>query len=92
MDERGKTTTYINQRGDSKTLIPKWLEAGVTHAGMDKQKNMIEDDNSDRHRIQFARLYEDEKTDVRALSINESLPEVVLTCGVCLLCHRGTCG
>lgn len=65
MDERGKTKTWINQRGESKSLIPKWLEAGQTHKGLDEQDGKIEDDNGDRHRIQFARIFADEKTDVR---------------------------
>ncbi|KAJ5801621.1 uncharacterized protein N7518_003689 [Penicillium psychrosexuale] len=35
MDDEGKVTTYINNRGTGKnSLVPDWVSAGVTHAGM----------------------------------------------------------
>lgn len=64
MDEMGRTTTWINQRGTTKSLIPYWLEAGVTHTGMVKDSTRIQNKNQDRHEIQFPRLLNDGKTDV----------------------------
>ncbi|GAM34923.1 hypothetical protein TCE0_015r02825 [Talaromyces pinophilus] len=35
LDDTGKVTTYINNRGTGKgSLAPDWVSAGVTHAGM----------------------------------------------------------
>jgi hypothetical protein len=35
VDDTGKVTTYINNRGTGKgSLVPDWVSAGVTHAGM----------------------------------------------------------
>lgn len=35
MDDEGKVTTYINNRGTGKnSLMPDWVSVGVTHAGM----------------------------------------------------------
>ncbi|OJJ35887.1 hypothetical protein ASPWEDRAFT_41117 [Aspergillus wentii DTO 134E9] len=35
MDDTGKVTTYINNRGTGKgSLVPDWRSVGVTHAGM----------------------------------------------------------
>lgn len=34
MDDKGQVSTYINQRGCDKGLVPDWQDAGVTHAGM----------------------------------------------------------
>ncbi|KAF7589874.1 hypothetical protein BBP40_003586 [Aspergillus hancockii] len=49
LDDKGKVTTYINNRGTGKSLVPDWHSAGVTHAGMgtDGAKN----------RIKFGRVY-----------------------------------
>ncbi|GAB1203896.1 hypothetical protein APSETT445_002538 [Aspergillus pseudonomiae] len=49
LDDKGKVTTYINNRGTGKNLIPDWREAGVTHAGMGV--------NGAKNRIKFGRVY-----------------------------------
>ncbi|PVH96898.1 carbohydrate esterase family 3 protein, partial [Periconia macrospinosa] len=49
VDNTGKVTTYINQRGYDKSLVPLWLEAGVTHQGMGSTVG--------REKIHFGRLY-----------------------------------
>ena len=86
MDNRGKTTTRINQRGDDKSLIPHWLEAVEAYPGVDRQGGKIEDDNEDRHRIQFGRIFADERTDVslaliRMLYERDLWGRRMLTCG-----------
>lgn len=53
MDQTGKVTTYINQRGDDKTMIPRWLKAGVTHAGMGQSIG------ADRSGVVFGRIFGD---------------------------------
>lgn len=62
MDEEGRVTTYINQRGVSKTMIPYWYKAsndGVTHTGMGK------DVGEDRRQVIFGRLFGSGRADVR---------------------------
>lgn len=49
VDNTGKVTTYINQRGYDKSLVPLWLEAGVTHQGMGTTVG--------REKIHFGRIY-----------------------------------
>ncbi|SPN96523.1 related to acetylxylan esterase [Cephalotrichum gorgonifer] len=51
MDKEGQVSTYINQRGVSKTLIPSWRDAGVTHLGVH------ENIGDHREYIQFGRLF-----------------------------------
>ena len=35
VDDTGQVTTYINNRGTGKgSLVPDWVSAGVTHAGI----------------------------------------------------------
>ena len=46
-------TTYINQRGGDKSMIPSWLDAGVTHAGMGV------DIGDDRRKVIFGRIFGD---------------------------------
>ncbi|KAB8256183.1 hypothetical protein BDV32DRAFT_161282 [Aspergillus pseudonomiae] len=50
LDEEGKVTTYINQRGTGKgSLAPDWRRIGVTHAGMGVK--------GARDRIKFGQVY-----------------------------------
>ncbi|OGM49676.1 hypothetical protein ABOM_001781 [Aspergillus bombycis] len=50
LDEEGKVTTYINQRGSGKgSLAPEWRRIGVTHAGMGIK--------GARDRIKFGQVY-----------------------------------
>ncbi|OGM47389.1 hypothetical protein ABOM_002570 [Aspergillus bombycis] len=50
LDDKGKVTTYINQRGTGKgSLAPDWRRIGVTHAGMDIE--------GARDRIKFGQVY-----------------------------------
>ncbi|ROT40793.1 hypothetical protein SODALDRAFT_105063 [Sodiomyces alkalinus F11] len=53
MDEHGRVTTWINQRGSDKGMIPRWLDAGVTHQGMGTNIGI------DRHQIAFGRIFGD---------------------------------
>lgn len=53
MDTKGKVTTYINQRGRTKGMIPKWLPAGVTHGGMGV------DIGDKREHVTFCRIFGD---------------------------------
>lgn len=53
MDKTGKVTTYINQRGENKGMIPRWLSAGVTHQGMGAN---IGDNRQD---VAFGRIFGD---------------------------------
>ena len=53
MDDTGKVTTYINQRGEGKGMVPRWLSAGVTHAGMG---SFI---GEDRDLVTFGRIFGD---------------------------------
>lgn len=53
MDENGRVTTWINQRGSDKGMVPRWLEAGVTHLGMGTNIG------SDRHQVVFGRIFGD---------------------------------
>ncbi|KFX87900.1 hypothetical protein V490_07963 [Pseudogymnoascus sp. VKM F-3557] len=53
MDTKGKVTTYINQRGGNKGMIPKWLPAGVTHVGMGV------DIGDKREHVTFGRIFGD---------------------------------
>ncbi|KAK5637685.1 hypothetical protein RRF57_013400 [Xylaria bambusicola] len=45
VDETGQVRTWINQRGTSKSLVPYWRYAGITHDGMHEnvggQQNII---------------------------------------------------
>ncbi|KFY70309.1 hypothetical protein V499_09272, partial [Pseudogymnoascus sp. VKM F-103] len=50
VNKYGQVVTYINQRGDGDGLVPKWLEAVVTHAGMGK--GVLRDEN-----ILFGQVY-----------------------------------
>ena len=56
LDDTGKITTYINQRGQGKGLIPNWDSVGVTHGGMGEA--------GARPQIRFARLYDSGRADV----------------------------
>ncbi|KAK4162929.1 hypothetical protein QBC43DRAFT_214155, partial [Cladorrhinum sp. PSN259] len=49
MDDTAKVTTYINQRGQTKGLVPYWDSVGVTHNGMSEA--------GARAQIRFARVY-----------------------------------
>ena len=33
LDEKGKSTIYINQRGSDKSLIPHWVKSASSHGG-----------------------------------------------------------
>jgi hypothetical protein len=56
LDDTGKVTTYINQRGQTKGLVPFWDSVGVTHGGMGE--------TGARSQIRFARLYGSGRHDV----------------------------
>lgn len=58
MSTQGTVTTYINQRGEGKGLAPRWLAAGVTHAGAG------EDIGDTRSRVQFGRICGSGRRDV----------------------------
>ena len=47
----GTVTTYINQRGEGKGMVPRWLTAGEAHSGMDHEIG------DDRAGVQFGRLF-----------------------------------
>ncbi|KAH8678326.1 hypothetical protein BX600DRAFT_545929 [Xylariales sp. PMI_506] len=49
LDDTGMGTTYINQRGSTKDMIPYWDSVGVTHPGMGVA--------GARARIRFGRVY-----------------------------------
>ncbi|KAL4934909.1 hypothetical protein BDV06DRAFT_229313 [Aspergillus oleicola] len=50
LDETGKVTTYINNRGTGKgSLAPDWVSVGVTHAGMQVK--------GAKDRVKFGRVY-----------------------------------
>ena len=53
MDKTGKTTTYINQRGEGKGMVPRWLPAGQTHLGVGV------DIGEDREHVTFGRIFGD---------------------------------
>lgn len=53
MDKTGKVTTYINQRGEGKGMVPRWLVAGQAHLGLGV--NIGED----RERVTFGRIFGD---------------------------------
>ncbi|SPO03558.1 uncharacterized protein DNG_06241 [Cephalotrichum gorgonifer] len=55
VDNTGRITTWINQRGSDKSLVPSWREAGVTHGGMSREVG--------RDNILFARLYDSGRPD-----------------------------
>jgi hypothetical protein len=60
IDKQGKVTTYINQRDGTKGMIPKWLPAGDTHAGMGT------DIGDKREHVTFGRIFGDNgRNDVR---------------------------
>ncbi|KAF4944222.1 hypothetical protein FSARC_14725 [Fusarium sarcochroum] len=56
IDKTGKVTTFINQRGDGKGMVPSWLDAGVTHGGMGQS-------TQGREYIMFGRLYDSSRRD-----------------------------
>ncbi|KAF5245738.1 hypothetical protein FANTH_7198 [Fusarium anthophilum] len=56
VDRTGRVVTWINQRGVSRNLVPRWLSAGVTHVGQGT-------DIGDRNNIIFGRMTSDFKTD-----------------------------
>lgn len=62
MDENGQVTTYINQRGNDKSLKPSWLSAGVTHGGMGTK-------GRGRQYVFFGRLYDSGRQDVSNMGI-----------------------
>jgi hypothetical protein len=50
LDDTGKVTTYINNRGTGKgSLAPDWVSAGVTHAGMQV--------DGAKARVKFGKVY-----------------------------------
>ncbi|KAE8155227.1 hypothetical protein BDV25DRAFT_146356 [Aspergillus avenaceus] len=49
LDDQGKVTTYINNRGTGKSLVPDWRSAGVTHEGTGVA--------GAKNRIKFGRVY-----------------------------------
>lgn len=51
LSKTGKVTTYINQRDEGKGMVPRWVDAGVTHAGMG------DDVGDHREYIQFGRIF-----------------------------------
>ena len=61
LDEKGKSTIYINQRGSDKSLIPHWVQAASSHGGGFTLK-----DGGSREDIQFGRLYGSGRADVSA--------------------------
>ncbi|KAF5976214.1 putative carbohydrate esterase family 3 protein, partial [Fusarium bulbicola] len=56
VNRTGRVVTWINQRGVSRNLVPRWLSAGVTHVGQGT-------DIGDRNNIIFGRMTSDSKTD-----------------------------
>ena len=58
MDKEGKVETWINHRGVSKTMIPSWRNAGVTHLGVH------EDIGDHREFIKWGRLFGSGRFDV----------------------------
>ncbi|KAI0967672.1 carbohydrate esterase family 3 protein [Xylaria arbuscula] len=50
VDGSGKVRTWINQRGNGKSLVPYWRDAGVTHGGM-------HEDVKGQQNIIFGRIY-----------------------------------
>lgn len=69
LGEKGDITTWINQRGSSKSMKPYWKEAGKTHTGMGV-------DVGGRDRILTARVYGSGRADV---SLRPALDEAILT-------------
>jgi hypothetical protein len=68
LDDTGRVTTYINQRGQGDGMIPHWDSVGVTHGGMGEA--------GARSQIRFARLYDSGRADVSdlpELSVSEAL-------------------
>lgn len=51
LSEKGEVTTYINQRGEGKGMVPRWVDTGVTHPGMD------DDIGDNREYVQFGRIF-----------------------------------
>lgn len=51
LSETGEVTTYINQRGEGKGMVPLWVDTGVTHIGMDH------DIGDHMEYVQFGRLF-----------------------------------
>ncbi|KAL4860487.1 SGNH hydrolase-type esterase domain-containing protein [Aspergillus spectabilis] len=50
LDDMGKVTTYINNRGTGKgSLVPDWVSAGLTHAGMQV--------DGAKARVKFGKVY-----------------------------------
>ncbi|KAM7185430.1 hypothetical protein V8F20_011802 [Naviculisporaceae sp. PSN 640] len=67
LDDTGKVTTYINQRGAEKGMVPFWDEAGVTHGGMGVA--------GARSQIRFARIYGSGRADyvyIKCLTLNNT--------------------
>ena len=56
--DKGEVTTWINQRGGQKNMIPDWFDAGVTHAAFDKKFQ------NNGEAVVWGRILNDEKTDV----------------------------
>ncbi|RYP60768.1 hypothetical protein DL771_010387 [Monosporascus sp. 5C6A] len=56
VDETGRVTTWINQLGSDKSMVPYWRAAGVTHPGMGE-------DVGGRESIVFGRIYSGFHTD-----------------------------
>lgn len=59
LDEKGKSTIYINQRGSDKSLIPHWVKSASSHGG-----GFTLDDGGTREDIQFGRVYGSGRADV----------------------------
>ncbi|KFY47243.1 hypothetical protein V494_00086 [Pseudogymnoascus sp. VKM F-4513 (FW-928)] len=66
LDDTGKVTTYINQRGQTAGLIPNWDSVGVTHGGMGEE--------GARSQIRFARVYGSGRADyvyIKCLTVED---------------------
>ncbi|KAI0517890.1 carbohydrate esterase family 3 protein [Xylaria bambusicola] len=61
VDETGQVRTWINQRGTSKSLVPYWNYAGITHEGM--HENVGGQQN-----IMFARVWSNRPNDIWSIS------------------------
>lgn len=67
LDDEGKVTTYINQRGTGKgSLAPDWRRIGVTHAGMGVK--------GARDRIKFGQIWQGGGADYSWIESMENKP------------------
>lgn len=72
LDDRGRTTTWINNRGSGQGMIPRWAEIGQTH-DMDIDRSIVDD----RRAVQFGRIFGDNGV----ADVSSILFPVLRTCG-----------